>query len=124
MAGTRDGETSAARSQRELARGTLELALLSALASRRRYGYELLLSLRDLTGGAPEIKEGTIYPLLHRLEDSSYVESAWRAEGRRPARKYYSLTKAGRDQLAALRAEWKRLVEGMDRLLADGEGDR
>jgi PadR family transcriptional regulator PadR len=113
----RDGEGDV-RLRRELARGTIELAILSVLASGRRYGYELLSELNELTGGVPEIKEGTLYPLLHRLEDAGHISASWQAAGRAAPRKYYVLTRAGRAQLAELRAEWERLVEGMARLLA------
>ena len=105
-----------ARARRELSRGVIELAVLSVLDGRPRYGYELLSQLDEMTGGAPELKEGTLYPVLHRLEDAEYVESYWEAEGRSAPRKYYSLTAAGRQQLELLRSEWKRLVDGMHRL--------
>jgi PadR family transcriptional regulator PadR len=110
------------RLRRELARGTVELAMLAVLGSRRRYGYELLTVLNDLTGGVPEIKEGTLYPLLHRLEDAGYIESTWETHERTPPRKYYALTTAGRSQLATLRREWAQLVAGMDHLLGALEG--
>ena len=106
------------RLRRELARGTVELAVLSALGSTRRYGYELLTLLRDLSGGATEVKEGTLYPLLHRLEDAGLVLATWEgAKDREPARKYYRLTAAGRAQLSVMRAEWDRLASGMQQLL-------
>lgn len=109
--------------RRELARGTQELAILCALAEAPRYGYDLLSSLNEATDGSPEIKEGSLYPILHRLEDAGYVTTTWEAEGRNAPRKYYALTKEGTARLAALRTEWERLVRGMDRLL-DGRGKR
>lgn len=110
------------RLRRELARGTLELAILSVLNVRRRYGYELLTTLADLTGGTPEIKEGTLYPVLHRLEDAGQITSNWEAHDRTAPRKYYQLTKAGKEQLELLCVEWGRLVEGMQRLMGITEG--
>lgn len=106
-----------ARLRRELARGTAELAVLSILSSRRRYGYELLKLLRDAGEGVLEIKEGTLYPLLHRLEDAGHITAMWEAEGRARPRKYYAITPDGRTHLALLRAEWSRLVDAMRRLL-------
>jgi PadR family transcriptional regulator, regulatory protein PadR len=106
----------------ELARGTVELATLAVLSSRRRYGYELLVLLNEMTGGFPEIKEGTLYPLLHRLEDAGYITSNWETEGRTPPRKYYVISSTGRGQLRLLRREWSRLVEGMQRVLESPEG--
>jgi PadR family transcriptional regulator PadR len=119
-----DAGTSRERLRRELARGTIELAILAVLGSGRRYGYELLSLLNDLTGGSPEIREGTLYPLLHRLEDAGHITSIWEAHDRTPPRKYYLLTESGDAQLAALRAEWERLMAGMQRLLGAVEGAR
>lgn len=110
-------EALAAKTRRELARGTVELALLSVLGSGPRYGYELLTELNERSGGVPELKEGTLYPLLHRLEDAGVVVATWEAHGRTPPRKYYALSDAGREQLVRLREEWERLVAGMNRLL-------
>lgn len=106
-----------ARLRRELARGTTELAVLAVLGARRRYGYELLKVLQQAGEGALEVREGTLYPLLHRLEDSGHITATWEAEGRARPRKYYALTPEGRSYLALLRGEWSGLVDGMRRLL-------
>jgi PadR family transcriptional regulator PadR len=106
--------------QRELARGTMELAVLALIAARKRYGYDLLSSLAGASDGAMAIKEGTLYPALHRMEDAGYISASWEAEGRASPRKYYSITKEGRARLEALRAEWQRLSTGMERLLSGG----
>lgn len=111
-------ETEAIR--REMSRGTAELAVLGMLARKPTYGYELLASLGEATGGNPEIKEGTLYPLLHRLEDAGYVTTTWEAEGRAAPRKYYQLTDQGKARFKALRSEWQQLKEGLDRLLEGG----
>jgi PadR family transcriptional regulator, regulatory protein PadR len=110
--------------RRELARGTVVLATLSALGSKRRYGYELMTLLNEVIGGAPLIKEGTLYPLLHRLEDAGHITSEWETQERRPARKYYLLTEAGAVQLERLRSEWEHLTDGMARLFHAMEGAR
>jgi PadR family transcriptional regulator PadR len=106
-----------ARLRRELARGTTELAVLSVLKARRRYGYELLKVLQQAGEGALEVREGTLYPLLHRLEDSGHIAATWEAEGRARPRKYYALTPEGRAYLALLHGEWRGLVDGMRHLL-------
>ncbi|HET7483244.1 MAG TPA: PadR family transcriptional regulator [Actinomycetota bacterium] len=116
-------DTTVEAAQRELSRGTLELAILALIEERPRYGYDLLTSLTDATDGAFGIKEGTLYPVLHRLEDAGSIEASWQAEGRTAPRKYYSLTKSGKERLALLSSEWRRLATGMDRLL-DGGGKR
>ena len=106
--------------QRELSRGTVELAVLALIERKPRYGYDLLTSLGEASGGSLSIKEGTLYPVLHRLEDAGYIEATWQAEGRVAPRKYYGLTAAGRQRLEMLRTEWDRLASGMDRLLNGG----
>jgi PadR family transcriptional regulator PadR len=103
--------------RRELARGTGELAVLSILSSGRRYGYELLRLLQGTGRGLLEMKEGTLYPLLHRLEDAGHIIATWQAEGRARPRKYYAITPDGRTHVALLRAEWSGLVNAMQELL-------
>jgi PadR family transcriptional regulator PadR len=105
------------RLRRELARGTAELAVLSVLNSERRYGYELLKLLQREGAGVLEMKEGTLYPLLHRLEDGGHIAAVWEAQGRTRPRKYYQITPVGRAHLALIRAEWSGLVNGMQKLL-------
>lgn len=109
--------------RRELARGTAELAVLSVLATGRRYGYELLKRLQRMDGDW-EFKEGTLYPLLHRLEDGGYIEGEWQAEGRGRPRKYYVLTKTGLARAELLRSEWAVLIDSMRRLLTQLDGER
>ncbi|MET9247292.1 PadR family transcriptional regulator [Nonomuraea sp. NPDC003709] len=106
------------RLRRELTRGTAEMAVLSVLSSSRRYGYELLKLLRGTGLKMLEIKEGTLYPLLHRLETAGLVVPTWEAEGRIRPRKYYEITDQGRRRLLLLRAEWDGLVEAMKELRA------
>jgi PadR family transcriptional regulator, regulatory protein PadR len=106
--------------QREFSRGTTELAVLALIRTKPRYGYDLLRELGEATGGSLEVKEGTLYPVLHRLEDGGYIEASWEAEGRGAPRKYYGITHKGKERLSMLRAEWKRVIEGMDRLLNGG----
>jgi PadR family transcriptional regulator, regulatory protein PadR len=67
------------------------------------------------------VKEGTVYPVLHRLEDAGYLSASWEAEGRGVPRKYYAITPAGRERLGILRGEWNRLVAGMRQLLEGGK---
>jgi PadR family transcriptional regulator PadR len=103
--------------RRELARGTAELAVLSVLSSDRRYGYEMLKLLRSAGAGVLELKEGTLYPLLHRLEDAGHITAEWETEGRQRPRKYYAIAASGRERLLLLRAEWSGLVGAVKGLL-------
>ncbi len=96
----------------ELRRGALVLAILSQLRDEH-YGY----SLREkLTRQGLEIHEGTLYPLLRRLEDQGFLESRWKVEGRRP-RRYYRISREGRKVLARMKRDWQDLVRVVNQLL-------
>ena len=96
----------------ELRRGLIILAVLSQLEDEQ-YGYSLLKRLNDQ---GLEIDQGTLYPLLRRLESQGLLQSNWRVEGDRP-RRYYVLSRAGRSLLPGLKSEWNSLVHMMDGML-------
>lgn len=93
----------------ELRRGILVLATLSRL-QEPKYGYALISSLSER---GLEIEQGTLYPLLRRLESQGLLESEWNVDGSRP-RRYYVLSPQGADLLAALTGEWRALNEVMN----------
>ena len=98
----------------ELRRGVVVLATLSQLRTPR-YGYELRQALADK--GLP-IEEGTLYPLLRRLEAQGLLKSEWKIEDG-PPRRYYSLNADGRKLLKKLIASWQGMNDAMDRLLKE-----
>ena len=98
----------------ELRRGCLVLAVMAALRSEQ-YGYTLRRLLAD-RGMA--IDEGTLYPLLRRLENQGLLQSEWREENKRKKR-FYRLSPAGVTTLAELRAEFARLNTSLDRITAE-----
>lgn len=109
--------------ERELKRGSLELIVLHLLASGEGYGYEIVSKLMAETNGALEVTDGTLYPVLYRLERAGFVEVRWETPQRGVPRKYYRLTGAGRDELALLTREWTTFAKAMNRLLRqDKEG--
>jgi len=89
-------------------KGLADLALLRLLRDEPHYGLQILDRLRSEAGLG--LAEGSIYPLLHRLERAGLVSSEWRLaeEGGRP-RRYYAITDAGAEELGELLAEWRRL---------------
>ena len=100
----------------QLRKGCLELAILAALWSGKRYGLELLRRLEsdsDLI-----VSEGTVYPLLSRLKTSGLVQSEWVESDAGHPRKYYALTTAGRQRALEMAAIWERFSSSMSRLLA------
>ena len=100
----------------QLLKGLAELALLNLLEEGPCYGLEILERLRRDAGLG--LAEGTIYPLLYRLERSGLTRSEWRleSEGARP-RKYYALTEQGREELKSQRPEWLAISTSLNAFL-------
>jgi PadR family transcriptional regulator PadR len=96
----------------ELRRGVIILAVLSQL-EREQYGYSLIKSLAEHN---LEIDQGTLYPLLRRLESQGLLESNWRVESDRP-RRYYKLSDEGRTLLPRLKKEWHSIISMMEKML-------
>ncbi len=96
----------------ELRRGNLVLAVLAQLRTEH-YGYTLRTALADL---GLDIDEGTLYPLLRRLETQELLTSEWREEGGRRKR-FYKLSADGRQILKQLQAEWKTINQSLNRIL-------
>ena len=110
--------------ERELKRGSLELIVLHLLAPAEAYGYEIVSKLAAETSGALEVTDGTLYPVLYRLERAGFVSVRWETPQRGVPRKYYRLTDAGRAELAALTLEWTTFARAMSRLLRTGRDAR
>ena len=96
--------------------GVPELLLLRLLDQREMYGYELVRSIRQVTGEAISLGEGVIYPALHSLERNGALRSKRKAVGGR-TRVYYSLTAKGRRRLEKLSADWRRIQSGVSNAL-------
>ena len=102
---------------RELRRGTLEMVLLRLLEERDRYGYELITALDERSEGAFAIRDGTLYPVLYRLEESGWVEPYWETQDRGVPRKYYRITDEGRSELAEMLDAWDAFVDTITGLI-------
>ncbi len=100
----------------ELLRGSLDLMVLSVLADGPKYGYSLQQSLREASYGRVDPKAGTLYPLLHRLEDDGLIRAKWDSETGRK-RKWYELTAAGKKRLKTQAHEWYAFADVLRRLL-------
>lgn len=96
----------------ELRRGVIVLAVLNQL-QEEQYGYSVMKLLSDQ---GLEVDQGTLYPLLRRLESQGLLESRWRVEEARP-RRYYVVSSAGRAMLPRLKQEWDRIVSTLDKFL-------
>ena len=96
----------------EVRRGIIQIAALSLLRERM-YGYQLV---RILSSGGLETEEGTLYPLLRRLESQGLLTSEWDTKGVRP-RKYYVLSDAGLDALGKLEDVWSEISDAVNNIL-------
>lgn len=93
----------------ELLPGTLDMLILKAVSLKPLHGYGVLLRIRQISGEALEIPQGSLYPALYRLEHQGLIAAEWgQSENNRRA-KYYTITAAGRRRLRAETAGWNRL---------------
>ncbi len=102
---------------REIRKGAIQLCLLAQLRQRRMYGFEIIRVLRERSNGFFDLKEGTLYPALHRLEKRGLVEAETVAQEGRPPRKYYHLTLAGAAALAEAETEWNSMTSARGDIL-------
>ncbi|MCZ0981399.1 helix-turn-helix transcriptional regulator [Streptomyces diastatochromogenes] len=99
-------------------KGVLDLLVLSRLTDGESYGYEIAKALAE--AGLGEIKGGTLYPVLNRLEEAGLVEAEFRAAERGPGRRYYRLTEPGRELLAAETGAWLAFHRAVRTTLSPG----
>lgn len=99
----------------QLKKGVLEMLVLEAVCRSETYGYELLTTLREASGGLFTLKEGTLYPILYRLEDEGMIVSSWSAAaGRAAPKKMYAATERGQTERLRQRQVWKDFTAAVD----------
>ena len=98
---------------KELLKGSTSLLVLSLLEDANMYGYEMVKKLKEKSNNVFELKEGTLYPILHGLEEKKYIQSYWDETGAKK-RKYYSITKEGKKHLQTKREEWNTFSNGVN----------
>ena len=101
--------------QIQLKKGALELCVLALLARRESYAYEIASTLATGVG----IGEGTIYPLMRRMQNDGLVDTRLAESSTGPSRKYYRLTSAGRAAFAAQKREWRAFTGAVNQLLGE-----
>ncbi|MBC5636816.1 MULTISPECIES: PadR family transcriptional regulator [Ornithinibacillus] len=106
---------------RELVKGSTSLLVLQLLNERDMYGYELVKEMDYRSDHNLQMKEGTLYPALHKLEKQEYIECYWQNQEKGPARKYYRITLEGKKILEAKTSEWHRYVQVMNNLIGRSE---
>lgn len=101
----------------DLVQGTLNLLLLKMLAIEPQNGWTISLRLKTLSSNVLQVSDGSLYPSLHKLEQEGWIKSEWRQSENNRRAKFYSLTRAGRRQLAAEASDWRRLSSAINHLV-------
>ena len=105
---------------KSLLSGSTQLLILSIVAEEDAYGYQIITKLSERSEHAFEMKEGTLYPVLHSLESDGYL-TAYEQESGGRKRKYYHVTEKGTKELAAQKEQWRAFSTGVD-LVLGGSG--
>lgn len=109
-------------SQRELLKGSLDLMLLALLRREPLYGYAIVREVHARSAAALSLREGSLYPALHRLEQAGLIEGYWQQRAEGADRRYYRITGSGLASLAEREAEWRRFVAAVDGVIGHQTG--
>lgn len=93
----------------DLIQGTLDVLILKSIASEPRHGWAIAKRIQAASGDVLQIKQGSLYPALHRLEAQGLIKAEWRTNETGRDARFYTLTRAGRAQLQAEVSQWERL---------------
>src|SRR5262249_42081370 len=104
------------RLDRELKKGSAELLILSMLEARSRHGYEIRKQIEVRSDGILKFNAASLYPLLYRLEKRGWIEGKWVEKAGQRRRRFYKLTKEGKQVLAAQRSIWESFVAAINRV--------
>ncbi|MEW5918059.1 MAG: PadR family transcriptional regulator [Gemmatimonadota bacterium] len=93
----------------DLIQGTLDVLILKALATESRHGWAIAKRIQAASGDELQVKQGSLYPALHRLEQQGLIRGDWRTNETGREAKFYSITRSGRTQLKHETNQWERL---------------
>ncbi|MGH9238014.1 MAG: PadR family transcriptional regulator [Vicinamibacterales bacterium] len=101
----------------DLPQGTLDLLILKAVALEPQHGWGISDRIQQFSRDVLQVKQGSIYPALHRLERKGWIKAQWRASENNRRAKYYELTRVGRKRLEAETVAWRKLTTAMRHIL-------
>jgi PadR family transcriptional regulator, regulatory protein PadR len=110
-----------ASSRFPIPQGTLDMLVLQILSLEPAHGYAIARRLQQISREAVHVNQGSLYPALHRLEQKRWLKSEWRQSETGREAKFYSLTRAGRTQLAVEKTSWDRLTATVRLIFNEGE---
>lgn len=102
---------------KELMKGSTSILILSLLDKEDMYGYQIIQELKTLSKNVFELKEGTLYPMLHSLENERAIEAYWFDTDQGKRRKYYRITEIGKRLLIDKKAQWQTYTTAMDAVI-------
>lgn len=106
------------KTRNDILQGTLDLLVLKTLGSRgQMHGYAITAHIQQVSADLLRVEEGSLYPALHRMEQAGWVRAAWGTTEKNREARFYSLTAAGKKQLATEEHRWADLTEGVRRVL-------
>ena len=107
----------------DLPQGTLDLLILTVVASGPQHGYAIAQRLQQMSRDVIQVRQGSLYPALHRLDNRGLLATDWRRSETGREAKYYKLTTKGRAALERDRASWRRLARAVSVILRTAEGE-
>jgi PadR family transcriptional regulator, regulatory protein PadR len=106
-----------AKPKKDTLQGTLDLLILKTLANGPMHGYGIAVRIERVSDELLRVKEGSLYPALHRIEQTGWIRSEWKSSENGHRAKYYRLTRTGQKQLLAEEEQWQKLVCGVAKVL-------
>jgi len=106
-----------ANTRTDLMQGTLELLILKTLTREQMHGYGIAQRIHEAVDDLLKVEDGSLYPALYRMEERGWISSEWGASENNRRAKFYKLTRAGRQQLAAQSVNWERISRAVMRVL-------
>ena len=101
----------------DLVQGTLDLLILRTIALEPKHGWAIAKRIQQISEEVLQVQQGSLYPALHRLEQQGWIKALWAETESGRSAKFYSLTKAGREQLEKEKASWERLSGAINMVL-------
>lgn len=108
---------------KELLKGSNALLVLYVISKKDMYGYEIIQEIKTISKNAFDLKEGSLYPILHRYEEDGIITSFWENTDSLRKRKYYHITEAGLEELRKKLKEWRYYTEAVFEVIGGGIPD-
>lgn len=106
--------------EHQMKKGVLDMLVLKLLESEAKYGYQIIQEMKEKSEDIFLLKDGTLYPILYRLEDEGMVVSKWsEAVGKQVPRKYYEITETGKSALKSIEEIWKSISRGIIKIMEE-----